>query len=614
MIAKAVKGKGFRGALEYYLGKEQGCVIDTNMEGRGPRELAAEFGEIRKLRPGLSKAVLHVSLSAAPGEQLTDEQWRAIGQRYLQGMGLNQNQYIITRHKDTEHEHIHLLANRIRFDGAVTSDSHDYRRQEALMREIERDFHLQQVLPSKDVERRAATKGEIEHGLRTGEPSTRQQLQQLCDGAAAECRSFTDYAERLEAAGVDLLPVTQLDDTKLSGLSYRLDGVTMKGSDLGKRYSPAGLAKHGVSYDKERDLEAVGRCIERSQAGGAREADRARSPGEVRERGATGSNARATGPSDGSADGRDQADAGRDPAAEPRTGREIPGAGAISRTDMASGGSEDTAGRGADGPGRPADGIDPLPAGVGHGDDFSNARERILALAGPADCGQPSGRQGRGRAPAARDRSREAVERQIGAMPAERFEVLLRNEATGQTVKRAWTKPELMKGVQWLKRMNAMGNDVYVRPAGQHGVILIDGLKAENLSAMVRKGFEPAVTVESRPGAFQAWVTLSNQPVPDQVRHLAAAGLAKAVGGTPAGLGSEEYGRLAGFTFHDAQSRPGETRRFVLAHEGRKGPSSNGSLYLDHIDRARRRRTVEQGRKDAGVPSHSANKGRGIYR
>jgi hypothetical protein len=66
MIAKAVKGTGFRGALEYDLGKEHGRVIDTNMEGSDPRELAAEFGEIRKLRPGLGKAVLHVSLSAAP--------------------------------------------------------------------------------------------------------------------------------------------------------------------------------------------------------------------------------------------------------------------------------------------------------------------------------------------------------------------------------------------------------------------------------------------------------------------------------------------------------------------------------------------------------------------
>jgi hypothetical protein len=190
--------------------------------------------------------------------------------------------------------------------------------------------------------------------------------------------------------------------------------------------------------------------------------------------------------------------------------------------------------------------------------------------------------------------------------------VLLRNESTGQSVKRAWTKPELMKGVPWLKRMNAKGSDVYIRPTGQHGVILIDGLKAENISAMWQKGFEPAVTVESKPGVFQAWVTLSNQPVSDQVRHLAASGLAKAVGGTAPGPGGAGYGRLAGFTFRDAEARSGEKRRFVLAHEGQKGQASNGPLYLDHMDSARRHRALEQSRKEARVLSRSVNKGRGI--
>jgi hypothetical protein len=52
------------------------------MEGDNPRELAKEFGEIRKLRPNLGKAVLHVSLSAAPGEHLSDAQWTEIGRRY----------------------------------------------------------------------------------------------------------------------------------------------------------------------------------------------------------------------------------------------------------------------------------------------------------------------------------------------------------------------------------------------------------------------------------------------------------------------------------------------------------------------------------------------------
>ena len=108
MIAKAVKGKGFRGALEYDLTKEQGRVIDKNMAGENPRELAAEFGEIRKLRPNLGKAVLHVSLSAAPGEKLTDEQWREIGKRYMDGMGLEQNQFVITAHRHRARTHPHL--------------------------------------------------------------------------------------------------------------------------------------------------------------------------------------------------------------------------------------------------------------------------------------------------------------------------------------------------------------------------------------------------------------------------------------------------------------------------------------------------------------------------
>lgn len=97
----------------------------------------------------------------------------------------------------------------------------------------------------------APTKGEIEEGLRTGTASTRQRLQQLCDGAVAISRSYNQYAAHLEAAGVVLVPVVQVEGKRLTGLSYRLDAVMMKGRDLGKGYSPAGLAKRGIGYEKD---------------------------------------------------------------------------------------------------------------------------------------------------------------------------------------------------------------------------------------------------------------------------------------------------------------------------------------------------------------------------
>jgi hypothetical protein len=48
----------------------------------------------------------------------------------------------MSRRTDIEHEHIHLVVNRIQFDEKVTSDSHDYRRQECLMRALECDLGL----------------------------------------------------------------------------------------------------------------------------------------------------------------------------------------------------------------------------------------------------------------------------------------------------------------------------------------------------------------------------------------------------------------------------------------------------------------------------------------
>ena len=162
MIAKLIKGKGFRGALEYDLKQGKGLLLETNVAGQTPKELAKEFGIIRALRPTLGKAVCHVSLSIHPTEQLTDEQWRKAAQRWLTGMGFTNNQYVVSRHTNTEHPHIHILANRIDLEGNVVSDAHDSKRQEVLMRLLEKAWNLIPVPKSQSAARKAPTKGEVE--------------------------------------------------------------------------------------------------------------------------------------------------------------------------------------------------------------------------------------------------------------------------------------------------------------------------------------------------------------------------------------------------------------------------------------------------------------------
>lgn len=612
MIAKAVKGKGFRGALEYDLGKDGGQMLDTNMSGENPRELAAEFGEIRKLRPSLGKAVLHVSLSAAPGEKLTDDQWREVGQRYMGAMGLEKNQFLVTRHTDTEHEHIHILANRIRFDGSVTSDSQDYKRQEAVMRELERDYGLQRVAPSADAGRRAPTKGEIEEGVRTGQPSARQQLQQLCDGAAKGCRSFTDYLERLEAVGVELVPVAQLEGAKLSGLSYRLDGVTMKGSDLGKAYSPAGLAKRGVTYEQDRDFAAISRSIERDTARAFGEPDRGNEAGQAPERGGSGRDAGAVGAGNGSTRGRDTADAGRDRPQEPGAGREVQRPDQRSGQELEGGSSGGAEGRRQPQPSRGADGVEALRPSRGDGADYGGARDRLLALAEAADRGNGAGPASGGGVPETRrDRSLEAIQRQITALDVPRFEVGIREASTGQMMNREWSRAELEQSAAWLKRQNAKGNDVYVRPAGNHGFVLLDDLKPQTLERMKREGYDPAATIETSPGNYQAWVKMSDKPLSADVRRVTAQALAQHFGGDPNSADSRHYGRLAGFTNQKPEHTRDGRQPYVLAHDCPGKVARAAPAYLERVGQAMDESAAQQERQRRLAALQAAKPGHG---
>lgn len=148
MIAKIIKGKGFRGLANYLLAEDRSRIIGGTMAGSTPRELSAEFAQFRKLRPTLGRAVVHISLSASPDDPpMDDQRWREIAQRVLSGLGYGDCAQLVVRHRDdeTEHEHIHLIASCIDTAGRTVTDSNDFRRAETILRQIETDFSLKSV-------------------------------------------------------------------------------------------------------------------------------------------------------------------------------------------------------------------------------------------------------------------------------------------------------------------------------------------------------------------------------------------------------------------------------------------------------------------------------------
>ena len=259
MIAKQIKGKDFYGLLAYNEKKvenDQGYVLDASITHDTVVNMTREFNMVRQLRPRLGKAVYHVSLSLPLGDNLGDTEFASMAFEYLKGMGFDSNQYITYRHTDTQHEHIHIIANRVKYSGERVSDSKDYQRSEQLVRKLETKYGLS-TLEGRGVKKKAGiTQPEIEKAIRTGEAPLKLVLQQRIDGAMLRSNDMAGFMEELKKKEVYPMFNASLTTGRVTRISFDHQGVVYKGSTLGRQYSWNNIIKH-LDYDQTRDRSIV---------------------------------------------------------------------------------------------------------------------------------------------------------------------------------------------------------------------------------------------------------------------------------------------------------------------------------------------------------------------
>ena len=272
MIAKITRGGTFRGAARYALDERHGLdrdhqpeIIGGNMAGRTSAELAREFEAVRQQRPDIRKPVEHVALSFAHDERpLSNDEMARLADEYLRRrhQHIDRVQYVVVRHRDKEHQHCHILLNRVRTDRTVVPQQYrEYLRSKETCRALEQDFGLRPVRNERPRSgERVPTRGEDRMSRDRGLVSEKEQLKALIRDAAMEKPTMTEFVRRLRANGVQVR-ANIASTGHVSGVSYRLDRVAVKGSGLGRAYSFEGLQKEqGVRYDCARDLPVLERA------------------------------------------------------------------------------------------------------------------------------------------------------------------------------------------------------------------------------------------------------------------------------------------------------------------------------------------------------------------
>ncbi len=229
MIGKIMIGKSFRGCLLYCLRdkemdgqtviKERAEVLSYNQCYGHEKDLIQQFNEVRLLNQKVSKPVLHITLSLAPGEHLGKDKLALIAEACAKELGFQNNQYIAVGHKDTDHQHLHIVANRIGFDARAVSDSNSYKKIALFCRKMEAQYDLQQVLsPKRYLNKEQQQLPRLDQ--------RKEELKKHIKQSLAGCTSYSRFEMEMKALGYQVI--------KGRGISF-LDskGVKVKGSDVG---------------------------------------------------------------------------------------------------------------------------------------------------------------------------------------------------------------------------------------------------------------------------------------------------------------------------------------------------------------------------------------------
>ena len=192
-------GSGFGGAVRYLLeGRRDAPIAEAervtwsstrNLLVSDPEKAAWHMRQWASQRKRVRKPVYHFGVSLAPqggaaglpaAEHLTQKQWEAVGERMLTALGLEDHQAVLAVHHDRDHEHLHVVVNRVGPDVSlpVWEPHFDALTLQAAAREIELQYGLVVVPTARD----KALEAKKEMGQ-----SRRERERPLCQAGSRGC-------------------------------------------------------------------------------------------------------------------------------------------------------------------------------------------------------------------------------------------------------------------------------------------------------------------------------------------------------------------------------------------------------------------------------------------
>ena len=237
MISKVISGKSFGGLCRYLCQDQSRALV---LEASGVRDydhklMAADFEQQRQLNPNLKHPVFHAILSYYPGEEITDEKMKQIAKEYLKELGIRNTQFVIVRHTDRKHQHVHIVVNRVDNDGKTIKDNWVGLRGKKVAQQLTLKHELIQA-QKKNLE---LTNLEKMNEYQVN----RYKIYQVITNELPKCKTLAELEQKLVRRGIETLYKYKGQTKELQGVSFQVGKYKYKGSEIDRQFSIKNLEK-----------------------------------------------------------------------------------------------------------------------------------------------------------------------------------------------------------------------------------------------------------------------------------------------------------------------------------------------------------------------------------
>ena len=256
MIAQISSGEGFGGLVSYandILKKDTVIVASDGVSLTSNATITASFKAQAKARPSLRKFVGHISLSFSPDDKdkLDDQKIAEIAREYMRRMGIVNTQFVVFRHHDQPHPHVHIVYNRVDNDGKAISGDSNFTKSAAITKALTREYGL---TFGKD-------KSKVRRERLTGKDAVKYRLYDEITAALEDCVTWQDFRKLLSAKGITFILIKNADGS-VRGVTFTdiRQNITYAGSKIDRSLSFAkidGQLLNIVYYDARQDEEPI---------------------------------------------------------------------------------------------------------------------------------------------------------------------------------------------------------------------------------------------------------------------------------------------------------------------------------------------------------------------